>query len=87
MFKHAEIIAETSRSWVLMDVGSPDWQRLSTTKLPKNLKGYEIGTQEQAEQKRWAIKNVWKISQRVQNLCDPILICKIAALIGYMEEK
>ena len=87
------IVGETPRSWLIMSNAPKDawaltseWMRKTAPKMPKNLKGWAIGTKEEAEQKSWAIANIYKISQKVMILKDPLLISKIAALIGYMDE-
>jgi hypothetical protein len=67
-----------------------DWQRARPefygTKLPKTLKGFEIGTEKQAELKRWAAHNRYRIGQVTGTIWDPIVLQKIAELIGYKEE-
>jgi hypothetical protein len=94
LFNEYEVLGETSRSWVLISKDAAGWQRDDPKrygfKLPKTMHGYEIGTPELAELKRWAMSNRYRISQWVSAVgnptVNPTVLKQIAELIDYKEE-
>jgi hypothetical protein len=68
-YQEREIVAETSRSWLVLPVGSPAYMKDQThwrwptycTKLPKNRKNkdgelYTVGTKLDADRTLWVVK-------------------------------
>lgn len=94
LFDEKVIVGETDRSWLVMSNRIEDswaltsqWAIKKADKVPKTLKGFEIGSEQLAKEKRWAMSNRYKISRRVERLENPVLLIKIAELIGYKEEE
>jgi hypothetical protein len=96
LFQSYEIVGETSRSWTVVDNEAAPWQKLSpyvdkyAKKLPKNLKGYQVGTKREADLAKWGVANRYEISRRVERFAEPEKMLAIARMIGYdnlFEEK
>lgn len=84
-FYAAIVEAETTRSWVVVPVNSADWMRRRAeyqTKIPKTLKGYELGTKRSLEITKWGYENRYKIASHVGGLMDFTLLAEIARMIG-----
>lgn len=87
-YQTRKVVGETTRSWLIMSMHHADmWQHDNperwAEKLPKTLKGYEIGTAEQAAKKLWASSNLSKIRQQLDWLYDADKIIAIAQVLGY----
>ena len=86
------ITGETSRSWIVKSARPEEaWALTATwhkgTKIPKNLKGWELGDEEKKAERDWAAKNRYHISQMVSVEYDPVKLREIAKIIGYTEAK
>jgi hypothetical protein len=86
------ITGETSRSWLVKSGDPEDAWRLTSTwvksdKIPKTLKGWELGDEEKKTECGWAVKNRYHISQMVSREYDPAKLREIAKIIGYTEAK
>lgn len=90
-FIEKEIVGETSRSWLLLDKSSYQWQRNQlaryATKLPKCLRdkdgAFFLGTKEQAELGRWAQQYSYQIGNRVQYTHDAEKMLATAKLYDF----
>ena len=86
------IVGETSRSW-LVKSGDPEdaWMLTSAWKkaykIPKTLRGWQLGDAEKQKEREWAAKNRYHISQMVYVEYDPVKLREIAKIIGYTEAK
>ena len=90
IYHSGEIVGETSRSWVVVPVGAEGWQRADADrfglKIPKSLKGYQIGTEKDAGLAKWASDHCWRIGQMVSaHISNPALLLQLAALVGYKD--
>lgn len=87
-FRHADVIGETSRSWIVIGANATDWQREQpdhyATKIPKSLKGLEFGTKERADLVAWAMQNSYYIREMMSyGFYDADKILAIAKILGY----
>jgi hypothetical protein len=96
LYTKYHVLGETSRSWIVVAEGHGDWVKTSYAKDPLHygkyvqkiakageVKGdWRVGTDEDARQTLWAVKNAYAISSRVSVADAPILI-QIAKLIGF----
>jgi hypothetical protein len=89
-YQQVDIVAETSRSWVVVSTTAAGWERSPHylnrfgTKLPKSMKGWETGTEHAAKLQAWAHSHYYAIARQVERTypdADQLLV--IAKLIGY----
>ena len=89
MCRKKVIIAQTSRSWVIQEPNQPAWTREAwslhhhSEKLPKNGKGYTLGTKRECELTVWAADNAYHIAEQVRGCRDHEVLLTIARLVGY----
>jgi hypothetical protein len=97
LYTKYHVVGETSRSWIVVPVSNMDsWVITGYPTDPKRFERYtqkiakagemkgdwRVGTDEDARQTLWAVKNAYAISSRVSVADAPILI-QIAKLIGF----
>jgi hypothetical protein len=88
-FEKRVIIGETTRSWVTLSANSYDLRysewfvKEYAEKLPKNGKGYKLGTKREADLQAWARKHAYHISKKVDSLRDHEMLLTIARMLGY----
>ena len=90
LYHSGEIVEETSRSWVVLPSEAADWKRrhldVYGLKIPKSLKGYQIGTEKDADLAKWASDHCGRISEMVSaHISNPALLLQLAALVGYKD--
>ena len=90
IYHSGEIVGETLRSWVVLPSEAADWKRqhpdVYGLKIPKSLKGYQIGTEKDADLAKWASAHYRRIGQMVSaHISNPALLLQLAALAGYKD--
>lgn len=74
------ITGENNRSWLL---ASSPASAIVSYKLPKNLRGYQVATHEQADRDKWMHNNKHRISEMVGRLFDSEKLKQVAEIINY----
>ena len=89
LFSEYEVVSETPVSWIVMVPGYPPWKREAffiskySKKLPKNGRGYCLGTKADAELVLWARTHRYEISRLVDRLENYKMLLTIARMVGY----
>lgn len=87
LFNKAEILGETSRSWLVLPPGhyakGSDRLERYAEKLPKNLKDFEIGNEQRSTLVKWAQRQRYAISDKVTRCGNENILLTIARMVGH----
>ena len=86
-FSEYEVVSETPVSWVVLSPGDQTWKMQDLArhgkKLPKNGRGYRLGTKNEAELVQWGLTHRYEISRLVDRLENYNMLLTIARMVGY----
>lgn len=96
LFRTLEILAETSRSWITAAPSTYEWikdaarrndpravKHYEVIKVPKNLKGFAVGTVKDAADAAWYMQHRYKVAKLAEFSLTPAQLLEVARLIGY----